>query len=113
MTVKNPRKKTNKMHRGQKWIRMDKYVPTELHCVECELPSYRGLPPFIAVERTTKVEGKSVRKRLYRHEACPDKPKDIAKLIKNDREARATAIERAFSADRSSHRNRRYSPPRG
>lgn len=103
-----PRRSNKPMRRGQKWTPAQKYTPKTLACIECALPSYRGLPPFIAVTRL--VDGEKA--HLYRHATCPSKPGDILKYIKAEQAQFALAREAAKGVDRASHRNRRYNPPR-
>ena len=85
-----PGKATRKVRRKKKYVspyRRDKYVPTVVTCVECKLPSTKGLPPFIRVNRL--IEGEIV--PALRHYTCP---KDADKLLKLVEQNRAAAIFR-------------------
>lgn len=72
--------RTTKVKRKKKYVspyRREAPEPTEVVCAECKLPSTKGLPPFIAVNRL--VDGE-IRKTL-RHYACPQDADGILALI--------------------------------
>lgn len=54
----------------------------ETVCVDCSLPSVKGLPPLVSVLRT--VDGETV--KVLRHEACPSNAEEAHDIIKTQRE---------------------------
>lgn len=69
-----------RVRRKKKYVsprRVAEVTPTEIVCVECKLPSTRGLPPFIAVNRL--IDGE-IRKTL-RHAYCPQDADGILALV--------------------------------
>lgn len=85
--------RTTKVKRKKKYVspfRREAHVPTEVVCIECKLPSTRGLPPFIAVNRL--IDGE-IRKTL-RHYACPSEAAGILALVTQQRaDARKRYLE--------------------
>lgn len=62
--------------------RQEAYVPTEVVCYQCELPSARGLPPFINPSRKAALGGlKGKIVRPMRHAVCPADADKIKELI--------------------------------
>jgi hypothetical protein len=56
----------------------EKVTPAEIVCAECKLPSTRGLPPFIRVNRL--IDGE-IRKTLRHENLCPSDADGILALI--------------------------------
>jgi len=85
--------RTNKVKRKKKYVspyRREAYVPVELVCAECKLPSTKGLPPFVAVNRI--VDGE-IRKTL-RHYACPQDADAIMVLVQRQRDKHLEDVKR-------------------
>lgn len=55
----------------------EKAVPVEVVCIECKLPSHKGLPPFIRVNRLIDDEIRST----LRHYTCPNDADGILAII--------------------------------
>lgn len=84
---KAPGKRTKTVRRKKKYVsprRRDKYVPKEVECVECKLPSAKNLPPLVGVNRL--IEGEVV--RVLRHEMCPSDAEGIKALVLAQRKFR-------------------------
>lgn len=81
LTKSPPGKATKRVKRKKKYVsprRREAYVPTEVVCAECKLPSAKGLPPFIRLNRL--LEGEVV--AIIRHMMCPrDADKILVALI--------------------------------
>jgi len=69
---------------------MSVYPAQEIVCVECKLPSHKGLPPFISVRRF--IEGQE--KKVLRHQICPDTPEVFLQYIEKEREVKLETFER-------------------
>lgn len=78
---KNFLAETKKVKRKKKTyvspFRQEQPTPAEVVCVECKLPSTKGLPPFIAVNRL--VDGEII--RTLRHYTCPSDADGILPLV--------------------------------
>ena len=61
----------------------------EVTCIECGLPSHRGLPPFIAVRRFVDGDFKTV----LRHKICPDNPEMLLQYILTERQSKKEMLE--------------------
>jgi len=82
--------KRGKKKEPEKYVspfRQPPVIHAEVTCMECNLPSVPGLSPFIGVERF--IDGE--RKRVLRHEQCPDQPDLIANMIARNRQERRNA----------------------
>lgn len=62
---------------------------TEITCIDCGLPSFPGLPPFISVRRL--IDGE-IKRGILRHETCPTNAEEIQEQIAKVREGRAEQL---------------------
>lgn len=78
----SPFRQTDEQRRGPR---------NEVVCPDCKLPSHRGLPPFIAVNRM--IDGEKV--RILRHAfKCPSDAPAILAMIAQERKDMAEAFDR-------------------
>lgn len=99
-----PKKYVSPFRRAKEDLR---YV-AEIVCIECKLPSFRGLPPFIAVNRL--VDGE-IRKTL-RHYTCPKNPKKLLKDIERIRATNKAMFEARQKLDFTRKGGRKWQPVR-
>lgn len=109
------REKLNKVKRGSKPKKYvspyhrEAYNPTEVVCIECKLPSFKGLPPFIAVTRL--IDGE-VKEGILRHPTCPKNAKKLLKDIEQIRATNTALYKARLKLDFTRKGDRRWTRPR-